>query len=631
MNVTIFQSIYAKEPHEIPLNKALQRIRDGKSRTTVDAIRSGEKGKKMELPAVLFSGEFSSRADDSITEHSGLIVLDFDHVDAVQVKATLALDDYIYSCWVSPSGTGVKALVRVSHPERHRDHFRALVRYFDERYGIELDESGINESRACFESYDPEIVIKVTSKKFQKFLSQESFDAPPADVAPQHTDYEKLNIAARMVRNALDGEKHNTLMRAATLCGGYVAAGRMEEEEVIRVLSREILKRDIDDERQALSDLRQGLEHGKTMPIRDIVQTTEEAQLRMRIEDGDMSFLSEDEVDFMWIDDYSEGRIPHGLDTGNEELDKWFRYKKELLIMNGHSNVGKTTTALYLIVNSVIRHGWKWLIYSAENRTSSVKMSLMQMAADKKVSHMSYKERKDAYQWVQDHFYVISTDNVYSYMDILLFMEKVKHYHDVDAVFVDPYNSLRLDLRKSEMQNTHDYHYEAATAFLTFSNRHKVAVWLNMHSVTEAQRVKGPDGLPRAPFAEDTEGGGKFVNRADCFLTIHRKVQAPDPHTRSLTEIHVRKVRETETGGEPTPFEEPVKLTMNLSHTGFREWTTQKNLFKGMSFRDVGEQSSMDLDSIRFSITPNSDFYGILNADEEKEGGDSTEQEAESR
>ena len=155
---------------------------------------------------------------------------------------------------------------------------------------------------------------------------------------------------------------------------------------------------------------------------------------------------------------------------------------------------------------------------------------------------------------------------------------------EVDAIFVDPYNSLKLDMRNSSI-GVHDYHYEAASEFLTFSKSHNVAVWLNMHAVTEAQRRKGDDGLPIAPYAEDTEGGGKFVNRADCFLTIHRKVQAPDPHTRKLSELHVRKVREVETGGEPTPIEEPMRFIFDLSHTGFKEWTTQKALYAPLNLQ----------------------------------------------
>ena len=159
---------------------------------------------------------------------------------------------------------------------------------------------------------------------------------------------------------------------------------------------------------------------------------------------------------------------------------------------------------------------------------------------------------------------------------------------EVDAVFVDPYNSLKLDMGNTSI-GVHDYHYEAASEFLTFSTANNVAVWLNMHAVTEAQRRKGDDGLPVAPYAEDTEGGGKFVNRADCFITIHRKVQHPDPSMRKVTELHVRKVRDVETGGEPTPLEEPIRFEMNLSRTAFRVYKTQKELFQSVDLQG-GEQ-----------------------------------------
>ena len=627
MGVTIFKSIYEKEPHKTTVAKALQRIQQGASRSTVDGLRSGQKERKMQLPAVLFSGEFSSRSDNAINEHSGYIVLDFDHIEVEKTKKVLAADEHIYSCWQSPSGTGVKALVKITHPERHRDHFRALVKYFDKRYSMDLDASGINESRACFESYDPEIVIKADYKKFSGFVSEEKFAAPQELPTLEHTDYQKLNVAVRMVRGAGDGEKHNVLIKASTLCGGYIAAGKLEEEEVVRILLREISKHGIESLDSAETAIRKGIEHGKTRPIRDTIQEEEEADRLMRVQDGDLSFLVDAEDDYQWIEDYSQGRIEMGLDTGSEDFDEYFRYKKELLIINGHSNVGKTTSALYLIVNAAIRHGWKWMIYSAENRTSSIRMTLMQMLCDKKVGNMTYHERKASYEWVNQHFYVIDNSKMYTYMDIIMFMEKVKFHHDIDGVFVDPYNSLRLDLRNSEKQNTHDYHYGAATAFLTFSKYHNIAVWLNMHAVTEAQRRKGSDGLPIAPHAEDTEGGGKFVNRADSFITIHRKVQAPDPHTRSMTEIHIRKVRETETGGTPSPLDEPFKMIMNTSHTGFIAWGKQRSMISPQVFLN-GEQEELDFSKKKPSITPNSDFLPILQGDEKNKIGDKAKEEA---
>ena len=561
--ITIFRDIKdINGPNHITLNQALRRVQEGKSKELITQIRSGDKESKKKLPVVCFSGEFSSRKDDALFEHSGIIVLDFDHVDVDETKQALGTDDYVHACWTSPSGDGVKALVRVSNPERHRDHFRAMSRYFERKYALEVDPSGINESRACFESYDPDIVIK-DSQKFGSFLSEKAEAGQVIEREGIVTDYMKLNLAARMIRMAEDGEKHKALHSASRLCGGFIAAGRMEEEEVMRVLMREINKRDIDSEQTAINTIRDGIESGKNMPIKELISSEKDATRELLLNDGDMSFISSDDEDFRWIDDFANGKIQVGLDTGNELMDKHFRYKKEFVIVNGHSNVGKTTMMLYLIANSAVRHNWKWVLYSSENRTASVKMTLMQFAMGRKVGDMSYAERKQAYKWVQEHFTIINNHDVYSYSDIILFMEKVMKQQDVDAIFVDPYNSLKLDMKNSGI-GVHDYHYEAAS---------------------EAQRRKGDDGLPVAPYAEDTEGGGKFVNRADCFLTIHRKVQAPDPHTRKMSELHVRKVREVETGGEPTPIEEPLKFIFDLSHTGFKEWTTQKALYAPLNLQ----------------------------------------------
>ena len=375
MNVTIYKDLYKKskaDAHVIPIVTALKRIQEGTSAPTIEAVRSGEKEFKKSLPIVLFSGEFGDRKDQAIQKHSGYIVLDFDHIDVKASKALLSTDPYVYSCWVSPSGDGLKALVKITHTERHRDHFRALRTYFNKQYDLEVDESGINESRACFESHDPDIIIKDESVSFGAFATEKSESQVAISQSGSYTDYLKLNLAARMIRQCDDGEKHVTLLRAARLCGGYVAAGRMEEDEVLRVLTREILKRDVDDEQHTINTIRDAIEKGKQDPIRDTIDDEKKAQRELLINDGDMSFISSDDEDFRWIDDYANGRIPVGLDTGDPDLDQYFRYKREFTIINGHSNVGKTTMALYLMVNSTVRHKWKWIVYSSENRTASL-------------------------------------------------------------------------------------------------------------------------------------------------------------------------------------------------------------------------------------------------------------------
>ena len=552
-----------------------------------------DKDAKRELPVVMFSGLFEGRKDEDLKEHSGVIVLDFDHIDVANSKNALATDEYILSCWVSPSGDGLKALVKIAQPRKHRDHFRAIASYMDRQYGLEVDSTGQNESRLCFESYDPEIIINEDSKVFTAVLSERT-EVQSVSSNAQNTDYNKLAVLASMIRRAEDGEKHIELLKASNLAGGFITAGRVEEEEAKRVLIKEILKREVDSEENAIKTIEEGIERGKTMPVQDVVDSENRVKREMLINDGDMSFISDADSDFQWINKFASGEIPKGLDTGNARLDQYFRYKPEFLIINGHSNVGKTTMALYMMVNSALRHNWRWIVYSSENKTAAIKMRLMEFVLNKPIDLMDREERKSAFNWVSYHFKVISNADVYSYMDLIIFAEKLIQYEgDYHGFFVDPYNSLKIQLNQGAAISTHEYHYEAASELLTFTNRHNMAMWLNAHSVTESQRRKGEDGLPIAPFAEDTEGGGKFVNRADCFLTFHRRVQAQTSEDKRIMEFHVRKVRSQETGGEPTPFDDPFRFQMNVQRTGFNAMDTHGKLFEPLDLRK--QQGFLDI------------------------------------
>jgi len=284
-------------------------------------------------------------------------------------------------------------LVRLSNPSLHRDHFRALQAYFDTEYGLEVDPSGINESRACFDSYDPEIVINEDSKIFGQMLSEKAI-SQKAEQKDLYTDYNKLAVVASMVRRAEDGEKHATLLKASILCGGYIAVGRMEEEEAFHVLEREILKRDVDSIETARNTIRDGIEKGKTMPIREVLENENAVKLEMMINDGDMSFISSDDEDYRWIQDYIDGKLQLGLSTGCSTLDKHFLFKRDFTIINGISNIGKSTFALYMIVTSAKLHNWRWIIYSAENRTAAVKMKLIQFATNMQVKEMNSSDLK---------------------------------------------------------------------------------------------------------------------------------------------------------------------------------------------------------------------------------------------
>ena len=593
MRISIASTLFDTKLHQTDVNKALERIKSGKSKETIERIRNGEKDLKKKLPIVLFSGTFNERKDSKLHKHSGFVVLDFDNLEDVSdSKMRLATDEHSFATWVSPSGNGLKVLVSISHPEHHESHFRALQKYYEKAYGLEVDSTGKNLSRACYESYDPDIVINREAKKFSAMLSENS----ESQTAKSHqmTDYLKLNLAAKMVREAKDGQRHHQLLRAARLCGGYISAGRMEREEVERVLIREFSRKEYDNNYNPESTIKDGIEEGMKFPLTNILADEKKIAREQMVENGDLSFISSDEEDLQWMIDFAAGKIKVGLTTGDEAMDEHFLYKRDFTIINGISNVGKTSFALYMIVNSAMRHGWKWLIYSAENKTASIKMKLLQYAMGRTIQRLTAGEIKHAMEWIGKHFIVISNREVVSYTDLMIYAERLMaNDMNFDAFFIDPYNALKIEMANGASISTHEYHYEAASELLTFSNSNSKALWLNVHAFTEAQRKLGEDGYVVAPQAPDTEGGGKFVNRADNFLTFHRKVNHDEPNMKRTMEFHVRKIRETETGGCPTGDSQPLTWRMSLDGTAFIN-TKGDKLFTPLEIEE--KQSEINLE-----------------------------------
>lgn len=154
----------------VPLSTALRDIKGGRWAAEVAKVRSAyrEGGKeaanlqKVKLPGHLFAGSFSSRKSDALTTYSGLVIMDFDGLDADpyairEARATLKADAHTLAVWTSVTGSGLKALFRVSTgPESHRATFKAIANHFADR-GLHADLSGSDLVRNCFVSSDPDL------------------------------------------------------------------------------------------------------------------------------------------------------------------------------------------------------------------------------------------------------------------------------------------------------------------------------------------------------------------------------------------------------------------------------------------------------------------------------------------
>jgi DNA-binding transcriptional MerR regulator len=179
--VTIFKNIKETEaPFHRNVLFVLNRIKDGATKELVKRIRK-EKNKsernelKKLLPAICFSGVFNKRADNALQTHSGLICLDFDgyskNKELLQDKENLCKDKYVMSAFISPSGDGLKVIVKIpADVENHVNYFNSLQQHFE---SPNFDKVTKNVSRVCYESYDPLTYINPNSSIWDNIVEPE--------------------------------------------------------------------------------------------------------------------------------------------------------------------------------------------------------------------------------------------------------------------------------------------------------------------------------------------------------------------------------------------------------------------------------------------------------------------------
>ena len=183
---------------------------------------------------------------------------------------------------------------------------------------------------------------------------------------------------------------------------------------------------------------------------------------------------------------------------------------------------------------------------------------------------MQPKQLENCKNFIESHFDFIDAQKAWTIEE---FMKEVQVLGDYDTLMIDPHNSFL----KPKFANAHDLDYEMATKLRLFAKKTNTSIYMCVHAATEALRKthKSGDyeGMPQAPNMADAEGGGKWGNRADDFLVIHRYPM----HTTSwmFTEVHVKKVKETETGGKPTFSAAPVMFRL---HNGTQFLNEGKNV-----------------------------------------------------
>ena len=176
--INYFDSVKGSQFKKVEVQEVLQKIENGHWKDQINDIRYHVKnGSSIEaseikgnLPAVTISATFKERRKIGfVDKYSGLLHLDYDKLEDIEeVKANLISIPYTYSAFISPSGNGVKVLVKCdSDISTHTTAFNNLRGYYDKIVGVESDKSVKDITRLCYVSYDPDLYLNETSEVFK--------------------------------------------------------------------------------------------------------------------------------------------------------------------------------------------------------------------------------------------------------------------------------------------------------------------------------------------------------------------------------------------------------------------------------------------------------------------------------
>ena len=557
--VTAYKNIFDKTPHYRTVDEMLARIKEGRSKEKVEEIRNcidKERQNKLKcnLPSVCFSGKFTERKDECLQEHSGFICLDFDDVPELRDFQTDLINlPYVYACWVSPRGNGLKALVKIADTKKHREHFTAL------QEELNCDKSGINESRVCYESYDPDIYINTKAEPYKKFKKVEKI----TEVIQSDEDKTIRNILTWLSNKGdafVTGERNLFIFKFACACARF----GIDQLTVLYFCNNEFLANDntftrSECERTIKSayNASRGVLGTAKFENEKLVDKVTKGEIEINadiynldIKPKDVIYGEDVKADALKIFDTGYEHI-HGV--GFQKLDKHFKLKRgEVSLITGIGNYGKSTLMKWYLLLHAIKHGRKFALFAPEdNPASEFYHDLVEIYLGCGASYGSPNQPtrflyEAAYDFVSKHFFYIYPKDVsptpaYIKERFLELIIKEK----IDGCIIDPFNQMTNDY--STVGGRDDKYLEAVLGdFDRFCNVNQVFFIIVAHP---KMMHKDSSGNYPCPDVFDLSGGAMWNNKMYNILVYHRPAHQQDP-TSPAAELHFKKIKRQKIVGE---------------------------------------------------------------------------------
>ncbi|WP_313578215.1 BT4734/BF3469 family protein [Chishuiella sp.] len=154
------------------IEQIYSKIKDGSYKKVIEIIRKSNNNElKKQLDGITFSANCgdNSRRTENIEEYTSFIILDFDKlINVKKTKDKIIQSEYTVMCFISPSGNGLKVLVKTNNynSENHKSAYNQVQQYYKEFTNEKLDDNTKDAVRLCYFSYDSNAYLNLKAKEF---------------------------------------------------------------------------------------------------------------------------------------------------------------------------------------------------------------------------------------------------------------------------------------------------------------------------------------------------------------------------------------------------------------------------------------------------------------------------------
>lgn len=572
--VTIFRNVNAvNDPHVVTIDKIIQRIKVGRSALLINQLRATEDKKKRvelkkQLPSICFSGVFSKREDKALITHSGLIAIDFDHVNErlPELKARLKSDKYTFLLFISPSGDGLKLVVKIPADKKtHSFSASALTDYYKDE---KLDEFK-DVSRICFESYDPDIYYNPESEIFTTLKEEQIIKKTISTTESIYDHAEVLSRIEKWMESKgeyyQDGNKHKFLVKIFSACNRFGIPLLDAKQMITFKYQNQASKVDTKDIHEIADKIYKNYASSsctahftkegnpiETISKKELVYESIDISLPL----SDVIYL--DNVRDSMLNSFKTGKS-QGETTHFKLIDNHFRWKRgELILMHGIMNQGKSTMIMQLCLMKAIFNNYKYAFFSPEqDPPDDFYDDLIHMYIGQNTQHgfdnqMTEAEYIRGMNFIKDHFYYVYPENESPTPEYInaRFVELIKK-HKIDGCIIDPYNQLDNDIKKTGGRE--DLYL---SAFLSQQKRlaqlHQIYMIIISHPKGNLSKNANRDY--EMPNIYDLSGGAMWSNKCDNILCTYRPYYTSD-YSRRDVQFVSQKIKKQKLCGIPGTVE----------------------------------------------------------------------------